>query len=157
MGHRRGGGACGHGGRAQPIIGSTHPRDPSRRVQLEFDRAHGMGFLGQPKRFNVALTRAMSMLIVVGNPAVLATDDYWRQMLRHALKTGAYVGVPPPSLPDEPLPPPILGAPAAHPLPPRAAGEARVGEQQMHEVDDDGAPMASARMQQEGMEMPVHE
>ena len=38
----------------------------------EFDRACNLGFLTNPKRFNVAITRARSLLVVVGNPHVLA-------------------------------------------------------------------------------------
>ena len=44
---------------------------------------------------------AMALLVVVGNPAILAVDAHWRSLLRHAIATGAYVGVPPPELPEE--------------------------------------------------------
>ena len=36
-----------------------------------------LGFLKNPKRFNVALTRAKALVIVIGNPAVLAHDPHW--------------------------------------------------------------------------------
>lgn len=39
---------------------------------IPFDLKHNIGFLNNPKRFNVAVTRAKGLLIVVGNPAVLA-------------------------------------------------------------------------------------
>uniref|UniRef100_A0A672H424 RNA helicase n=1 Tax=Salarias fasciatus TaxID=181472 RepID=A0A672H424_SALFA len=35
------------------------------------------------KRFNVAVTRAKALLIVVGNPRVLNTDETWAQYVRH--------------------------------------------------------------------------
>ena len=106
----------------------------------------------------------MSVLIVVGNPAILAIDPHWAALLRHAVAVGAYVGVPPPDLPTVPfLPPPpvlmgspsLLGASLAHPLPPPPvpAGGAAVGGLRMVDVDDDGRPMASERLQQEGMEV----
>lgn len=38
----------------------------------EFDRVHLLGFLSNPKRFNVAITRAQSVLIVVGNPHIIS-------------------------------------------------------------------------------------
>lgn len=37
----------------------------------EFDRVHCLGFLSNPKRFNVAVTRAISLLIIVGNPHII--------------------------------------------------------------------------------------
>lgn len=45
--------------------------------------AADVGFFRNPKRFNVAITRAKALLVVVGSPAVLAADDNWRQLLRH--------------------------------------------------------------------------
>ena len=52
---------------------------------VEFDTKHHLGFLVNPKRFNVAITRAQALLIVVGNPAVLAADVHWGQLLNLAL------------------------------------------------------------------------
>ena len=37
----------------------------------EFDRVHYLGFLSNPKRFNVAITRARSLLVIVGNPHII--------------------------------------------------------------------------------------
>lgn len=37
----------------------------------EFDRIYSLGFLSNPRRFNVAITRARSLLIIVGNPHVV--------------------------------------------------------------------------------------
>ena len=68
---------------------------------LGFDRKHNLGFLDNPKRFNVAITRAKSLLIVIGNPAVLKHDEHWGSLLRLAVENGAYAGVPvPPDAPD---------------------------------------------------------
>ncbi len=53
----------------------------------------GLGFLTSAKRFNVAITRAKSLLIVVGDPHLLKRDKNWRALLRHALENGGYVGV----------------------------------------------------------------
>ncbi|KAG1358654.1 putative RNA helicase SDE3 [Cocos nucifera] len=38
----------------------------------EFDRMHSLGFLSNPRRFNVAITRARSLVIVVGNLHIIA-------------------------------------------------------------------------------------
>ena len=59
--------------------------------QISFDVKHNLGFLQNPKRFNVATTRA------VGNPHVLVTDPHWGTLLRECIRLGAYRGVTPPT------------------------------------------------------------
>ncbi|KAL4430622.1 hypothetical protein ABPG75_005878 [Micractinium tetrahymenae] len=51
-----------------------------------------LGFWGAPRRFNVAVTRAKALLVVVGHPAVLLEDPSWRELLRHCLSVGAFRG-----------------------------------------------------------------
>lgn len=41
-----------------------------------------LGFWRNPKRFNVAITRARAVLVVVGHPLVLLQDANWRELLR---------------------------------------------------------------------------
>jgi len=41
---------------------------------LKFEARNRLGFLSNPKRFNVAITRAQALLIVIGNPHVLLRD-----------------------------------------------------------------------------------
>ena len=41
---------------------------------------------------NVALSRAKSLLIAVGNPFILEKDPCWRQFLKYCIKNGAYKG-----------------------------------------------------------------
>jgi helicase MOV-10 len=38
----------------------------------DFDRVHCLGFLSNPRRFNVAITRAISLLIITGNPHIIS-------------------------------------------------------------------------------------
>lgn len=38
----------------------------------DFDRKHCLGFLSNPRRFNVAVTRAISLLIIIGNPHIVS-------------------------------------------------------------------------------------
>nr|XP_056702463.1 RNA helicase Mov10l1 [Euleptes europaea] len=51
-----------------------------------------LGFLTNPKRFNVAITRSKALLIIVGNPHVLAKDPCFSTFLDYSLSNGVYVG-----------------------------------------------------------------
>lgn len=59
-----------------------------------FDRSHNLGFLDNPKRFNVATTRARALMIIVGNPNVLQLDPCWNELLRTCITKGVYLGPP---------------------------------------------------------------
>ncbi|XP_068029517.1 helicase MOV-10 isoform X2 [Anomalospiza imberbis] len=61
---------------------------------LQFDQTFRLGFLKNPKRFNVAITRAKALLIVVGNPTVLSKDHHWCRFLRYCKEQGGYTGYP---------------------------------------------------------------
>ncbi|NXF85693.1 M10L1 helicase, partial [Eubucco bourcierii] len=68
----------------------------SREVFLGDDN-HCLGFLSNPKRFNVAITRAKALLIVVGNPHVLVKDPCFCALLEYSVMNGVYVGCDLPS------------------------------------------------------------
>ncbi|TKY71145.1 RNA helicase SDE3 [Spatholobus suberectus] len=63
----------------------------------EFDRVHCLGFLSNYRRFNVAITRAISLLVIIGNPHIICKDDNWSQMLWHCVDNSSYQGC---SLPE---------------------------------------------------------
>lgn len=50
------------------------------------------GLLFDAKGFNVAVTRAHSLLVCVGNPRLWARDPHWRALLQHAVDHGGYLG-----------------------------------------------------------------
>ena len=65
---------------------------------LPSDFKHRLGFLRNPKRFNVAITRTKALLIVVGNPELLCQDEHWQELINYAHDNGGYTGpVPFPS------------------------------------------------------------
>ena len=49
-------------------------------------RSESVGFLRDPRRMNVSLTRAKSGLIIIGNAICLKTDSLWRKLLNHMQK-----------------------------------------------------------------------
>ncbi|XP_065080327.1 putative helicase MOV-10 [Ochlerotatus camptorhynchus] len=48
-----------------------------------------VGFLSDVKRLNVTLTRARSLMIVVGNPETLGQDPTWKQFIEFCRQNGA--------------------------------------------------------------------
>ncbi|XP_013864094.1 putative helicase mov-10-B.1 [Austrofundulus limnaeus] len=59
---------------------------------VKMDEEFNIGFLSNEKRFNVAMTRAKSLLIVVGNPVILRKDPIWEKFISYCVKMKGYVG-----------------------------------------------------------------
>lgn len=70
----------------------------SNEAAAKADSKYGLGFVASPRRLNVAITRAQALLIIVGNPHLLATDKYWRSVLAYSIKIGGYRGCDLPSI-----------------------------------------------------------
>lgn len=54
----------------------------------------GIGFLNDPRRLNVALTRAKYGVVVLGNPKVLSRQPLWNTLLTHFKKNNVLVEGP---------------------------------------------------------------
>ncbi|KAK4705300.1 hypothetical protein P7C70_g911, partial [Phenoliferia sp. Uapishka_3] len=61
---------------------------------LDFDARANLGFLANPKRFNVTVTRAQAGVIIVGDPAVLELDPLWCKFLLFIHREGGWMGQP---------------------------------------------------------------
>ncbi|KAB0796152.1 hypothetical protein PPYR_10213 [Photinus pyralis] len=59
---------------------------------LGHDQQYRLGFLANPKRLNVAISRAQVLLIIVGNPHLLGKDPHWRGVIKYCIENGAYCG-----------------------------------------------------------------
>ncbi|KAF9057240.1 RNA helicase [Panaeolus papilionaceus] len=64
----------------------------SSKEFIEYDLLHTLGFVANPRRFNVAVTRAQALLIVVGDPQVLSLDPLWRSFLNYVYLNGGWTG-----------------------------------------------------------------
>jgi cold shock CspA family protein/DNA polymerase III delta prime subunit len=64
---------------------------------MEAPKKDSLGFLVNPKRFNVAITRAKALVVVIGNPNSLCQDKHWNALIRYCAEHGACTGVPPPA------------------------------------------------------------
>ncbi|XP_033097183.1 putative helicase MOV-10 [Anneissia japonica] len=60
---------------------------------LKDDKHFKLGFLNNPKRFNVAITRAKALLIIIGNPVVLSKDKNWKSLINFCNERGGSTGV----------------------------------------------------------------
>lgn len=66
----------------------------SKRNFLAVDSKFQLGFVANAKRFNVAVTRARSLLIIVGNPHLLERDPNWKELINFTKMLGSYRGCP---------------------------------------------------------------
>lgn len=60
---------------------------------LQRDLLQRLGFLKNPKRFNVAVTRAKALLVCIGNEAILRKDLNWAQLIDYAQVHRAWAGI----------------------------------------------------------------
>ncbi|XP_018494475.1 putative helicase MOV-10 [Galendromus occidentalis] len=60
--------------------------------KFHMNPGQSLGFLRNQKRFNVALTRAKALMIIVGDPRVLNSDYRWRQFIKVCDEEGSCTG-----------------------------------------------------------------
>ncbi|XP_053381191.1 putative helicase MOV-10 [Mercenaria mercenaria] len=71
------------------IISTVRTKDDFLKKELQQKE---LGFLRNPKRFNVAITRAKALLIVIGNPLVLEMDIHWKKFIDYCDSNGGFRG-----------------------------------------------------------------
>ena len=59
---------------------------------FKFDEKYDIGFVSHPQRFNVAITRAQALLIMIGSEKVLRSSDLWNSMIEYCQQNGALIG-----------------------------------------------------------------
>jgi len=64
----------------------------SNKTLMYADVKSGEGLFHQPKRMNVALTRAEHVLVVVGDPDIMRDDNAWKQWLGFCRENGLWYG-----------------------------------------------------------------
>ncbi|XP_072941248.1 probable RNA helicase armi [Epargyreus clarus] len=82
-------------GQERPIILVTTVRSTNSYIQE--DIKHSLGFVKNPRRLNVIITRAQVSAIIFCNPHLLSHDPLWNSVIAYAIKEDKYVGC---DLPD---------------------------------------------------------
>lgn len=82
-------------GQERPIILISTVR--SSESFLMEDKKHSLGFVKNPKRLNVSLTRAQVAVILFCNPHLLCTDSLWSKVIVQSVNEDRYMGCDLPS------------------------------------------------------------
>lgn len=61
------------------------------RTMRHNDFSHRLGFIGQPNRMNVAISRARALLIVFGCRELLSFDENWKWLIEHCEAKKSYL------------------------------------------------------------------
>ncbi|KAI7797624.1 putative helicase mov-10-B.2 [Triplophysa rosa] len=77
-------------GQERKVIIVSAVRSSGKFISL--DETFNIGFLKNEKRFNVAVTRAKALFIMVGNPIILRTDANWGRFIDFCTEQGGYTG-----------------------------------------------------------------
>lgn len=77
-------------GQEKPIIIISTVR--SSESNLLEDQRYTLGFIKNPKRLNVALTRGQVAVLLFCDPYLLSTDPLWNRVIKTAIEEDKYVG-----------------------------------------------------------------
>lgn len=75
------------------VVGSVDKfqGDEREAIVLSTVRSKGLGFLTSSARFNVAITRAKRVLIVIGDDRTLENDGKWKALIDHAKTNRSFI------------------------------------------------------------------
>lgn len=79
-------------GQERDIILLTTVRSCSPAVDR--DVRHLLGFVRNPQRINVAISRARALCVIFGNAKLLQREEHWRKIIITAHINGTYFGEP---------------------------------------------------------------
>ncbi|KIY47326.1 P-loop containing nucleoside triphosphate hydrolase protein [Fistulina hepatica ATCC 64428] len=77
-------------GQERPVIIISTVR--SSREFIRYDLKYTLGFVANPRRFNVSIARAQALLITVDDPHVLQLDALWRKFLSYVHNNNGWTG-----------------------------------------------------------------
>lgn len=85
-------------GQEKPIILISTVRSRVGHIQIENDLKFFLGFIRNPNRVNVALTRGQVAAIIFGNPHLLCLDFLWYKIIHYVVENNCYIGCDLPAL-----------------------------------------------------------
>ena len=74
------------------FISTVLTHDVSSQSNKRNVNSNVKSILNDPKRFNVAITRAKVLVVVIGHPIILRKDSYWRKLIEYCIEHGAVRG-----------------------------------------------------------------
>jgi len=74
------------------IISTVVSRPPAATGPDASVQHDATSFLANPRRFNVAVTRAKALNIVIGHPVTLVAYEHWKKLISYAHARGAHTG-----------------------------------------------------------------
>ncbi|KAK7207996.1 P-loop containing nucleoside triphosphate hydrolase protein [Myxozyma melibiosi] len=68
------------------VVCTTRTRE--RFIERDFNK--GLGLIHESKRFNVAITRAKELLVLIGNAEILQRDENWRALMSYCFRNSLF-------------------------------------------------------------------